>query len=63
MFTTALPDSRPEQYRTAGAEMPGTGSVEPNRNTTMMPRVNSSFLRRSGVWNARARLVRWATAP
>jgi hypothetical protein len=29
----------------------------------MRQNVNSSFLRRSGVLNARAKLVRWATAP
>ena len=56
-------DSSPAQYRTFAAEMPGAGTAEPNRNTTMRPRVNSSFLRRSGVLNARAKLVRWATVP
>jgi len=43
--------------------MPGAGSADPNRNTTMMPEVNSSFLRRSGVLNAWANLVAVATAP
>ena len=43
--------------------MPGAGSAEPNRNTTMMPAVKSSFPRRSGVLNAWANLVRVATAP
>ena len=55
--------SSPEQYRTFAAEMPGAGNADPNRNTTMMPEVNSSFLRRSGVLNAWANLVAVATAP
>ena len=32
--------------------MPGAGGSEPNRNMTIMPSANSSFLRRSGVRNA-----------
>ena len=43
--------------------MPGAGSAEPNRNTTMMPKVKISFLRRSGVLNAWANLITVATAP
>src|SRR6478735_6661888 len=35
--------------------MPGVGTCDPSRNSTMMPRVKSSFLRRSGVRNARAK--------
>src|SRR6185437_4918254 len=53
----------PEQYRTFGAEMPGAGSAEPNRNTTMMQAVKTSFLRRSGVLKAWANLITVATAP
>src|SRR6516165_8498229 len=37
--------------------MPGAGSDDPNLNTVMMPSVNSSFLRRSGVRNARMNAV------
>jgi hypothetical protein len=55
--------ARPEQYRTLAVEMPGAGSVAPNRYTTMMPRVNRSFLRRSGVRNARANIASLATVP
>ena len=55
--------SSPEQYRTFAAEMPGAGSAEPNRNKMMRHRVNSSFLRRSGVRKTWANLVRVATAP
>ena len=43
--------------------MPGAGSAEPNRNTTMTPAVKTSFLRRSGVLNAWANLITVATAP
>ena len=39
------------------SEMPGAGSAEPSRNTAMMKSVNSSFLRRSGVRNARMNAV------
>lgn len=56
-------DSRPEQYRTSGAETPGAGSVEPNRNKATTPSVKISFLRRSGVLNARVKPVSLATAP
>src|SRR4051812_43257145 len=42
--------------------MPGAGSAEPNRNTTMMQEVKTSFLRRSGVLNAWANLITVATA-
>jgi hypothetical protein len=44
--------ARPEQYRTFAVEMPGAGSDAPNRYSTMMPSVNRSYLRRSGVRNA-----------
>ena len=47
----------------SGSEMPGAGSFEPNRNKTMMAPVNSSFLRRSGVRNARANIASLATDP
>src|SRR6478609_545740 len=43
--------------------MPGAGSAEPNRKTTMMQEVKTSFLRRSGVLNAWANLITVATAP
>jgi hypothetical protein len=52
-----------EQYRTSGAETPGAGSVEPSRNKTTTPSVKISFLRRSGVLNARVKPVSLATAP
>ena len=42
---------------TAFTETPGQGSVDPSRNTAMMNRVKSSFLRRSGVRNARRNAV------
>jgi hypothetical protein len=32
-------EARPEQCRTLGSEMPGAGSVEPNRNRATTPRV------------------------
>src|SRR6476661_514096 len=35
--------------------MPGVGTCDPSRNSTMMPSVKSSFLRRSGVRNARTK--------
>ena len=41
--------ARLEQNATFFSLMPGAGSDEPNRNKAMMPSVNSSFLRRSGV--------------
>ena len=37
--------------------MPGAGSDEPNLNRAIMPSVKSSFLRRSGVLNARMNAV------
>src|SRR5882724_3568610 len=43
--------------------MPGAGSDAPNRYTTMMPSVNRSFLRRSGVRNAWANIASLATDP
>src|SRR6202012_1861170 len=45
------------QYDTFASLMPGAGSDEPNLNRAMMPSVNSSFLRRSGVRNARMNAV------
>ncbi len=33
--------------------MPGAGRFAPDRNKAIMAPVNNSFLRRSGVWNAR----------
>ena len=54
-----LPDevARFEQAATFFALMPGVGSEAPNRNSAMRPSVISSFLRRSGVWNARTKAV------
>src|ERR1700761_7501620 len=46
-----------EQIETLASLMPGAGSDEPNRNRAMMPSVKSSFLRRSGVRNARMNAV------
>ena len=46
-----------EQKATFFSLMPGVGSEAPNRNSAMRPRVTSSFLRRSGVWNARTKAV------
>src|SRR6266849_956928 len=45
------------QYETAASLIPGAGSDEPNRNKATMPSVKSSFLRRSGVRNARMNAV------
>src|SRR5512143_3164534 len=41
----------------AAVDTPGAGITLPIRNTTMIPSVNSSFLRRSGVRNALAKAV------
>src|SRR6201995_2045065 len=72
MYLSALPLSRSticrvparpelaaafEQIETFASLMPGAGSDEPNRNKAMMPSVKSSFLRRSGVRNARMNAV------
>src|SRR3954468_23847485 len=38
-------------------ETPGAGVTEPSRHTPIMARVNSSFLRRSGVLKARPKAV------
>src|SRR3954471_5697985 len=38
-------------------ETPGAGVTEPSRYTPIMARVNSSFLRRSGVLKARPKAV------
>src|ERR1700734_2579530 len=46
-----------EQYETFASLLPGAGRDEPNRNKAMMPSVKSSFLRRSGVRNARMNAV------
>ena len=46
-----------EQNATFFSLMPGVGSEAPRRNSAMRPRVISSFLRRSGVWNARTKAV------
>ena len=46
-----------EQAWTARSDTPGVGSEEPSRNTAMMKTVKSSFLRRSGVLNARMNAV------
>src|ERR1700749_2886021 len=46
-----------EQIETLASLMPGAGSDEPNLNRAMMPSVKSSFLRRSGVRNARMNAV------
>ena len=46
-----------EQNATFFSLMPGVGSEAPKRNNAMRPRVISSFLRRSGVWNARTKAV------
>src|SRR5579875_3417648 len=37
--------------------MPGVGRLAPNRNKAIRPSVIRSFLRRSGVWNARTKAV------
>src|ERR1700691_4332533 len=72
MYLSALPLSRSticstfaapelawaaEQIPTFASLMPGAGSDEPNRNRATMPSVKSSFLRRSGVRNARMNAV------
>src|ERR1022692_1664425 len=49
--------ARPVQKFTAFSEIPGVGMVAPSRKRAMMPSVNSSFLRRSGVRNARRNAV------
>src|SRR5712691_1775431 len=46
-----------EQKATFFSLMPGVGSEAPRRNSAMRPSVISSFLRRSGVWNARTKAV------
>src|SRR5690348_5964286 len=46
--------ARPEQYCTFCSDIPGSGRLAPNRYTTIRPRVNSSFLRRSAVVTTRA---------
>src|ERR1700761_3798798 len=46
-----------EQKATFFSSMPGVGSEAPRRNSAMSPSVISSFLRRSGVWNARTKAV------
>ena len=51
VFTTLRQES------TAFSEIPGVGTVAPSRNMAMMKSVNSSFLRRSGVRNARTNAV------
>jgi hypothetical protein len=43
--------------------MPGAGRFEPNRNNTITPPLNSSFLRRSGVRNAWTNTLSTAAAP
>src|SRR6185312_964802 len=45
------------QAWTALSDTPGVGSEDPSRNTAMMKSVKSSFLRRSGVLNARMNAV------
>src|SRR5215472_14065415 len=57
MLAAELFAATPAQYVTFFSLMPGAGSDEPNRNKTMMPSVKSSFLRRSGVRNARMNAV------
>src|SRR6185437_10412924 len=72
MYLSALPLSRSticrvparpelaaalEQIDTFASLMPGAGSDEPNRNKAIMPSEKSSFLRRSGVRNARMNAV------
>ena len=50
-------DARPAQSDTFFSLIPGAGSDAPNRNRVRIPSVNSSFLRRSGVLNARMNAV------
>src|SRR6516225_6111640 len=57
MFAFALFAAMPAQIETFFWSIPGAGSVEPNLNRVIMPSVNSSFLRRSGVRNARMNAV------
>src|SRR5215472_14988535 len=57
MLAAELFAATPAQYVTFASLMPGAGSDEPNRNKAMMPSVKSSFLRRSGVLNARMNAV------
>ena len=72
MYLSALPLSRSticnvaasrscsrrwRRYATFASLMPGAGSDEPNLNRAIMPSVKSSFLRRSGVRNARMNAV------
>src|SRR6516162_11068585 len=57
MFAFALFAAMPAQIETFFWSIPGAGSVEPNLNRVMMPSVKSSFLRRSGVRNARMNAV------
>jgi hypothetical protein len=49
-------------YLTFCSEMPGAGRFAPNRNKAIMAPVNSSFLRRSGVRNARTNTLSTAVA-
>src|SRR6516165_1880554 len=57
MFAALLFEAMPAQTDTFLSLMPGAGSDEPNLNRAMMPSVNSNFLRRSGVLNARMNAV------
>src|SRR5262249_49087860 len=57
MLADVLFAATPAQYVTFFSLTPGAGSDEPNRNRVMMPSVKSSFLRRSGVRNARMNAV------
>ncbi len=59
---TPLEFDMPEQYLTFCSEMPGAGRFAPNRNKAIMAPVNSSFLRRSGVRNARTNTLSTAVA-
>src|ERR1700712_229059 len=49
------------QFWIASVETPGEGIVLPTRNSTMIPSVNRSFLRRSGVRKALPKAA--STAP
>ena len=55
--TPALLASRDAGMDAPFSEMPGVGSDAPSRKMAMMKRVKSSFLRRSGVRNARRNAV------
>src|SRR5215469_2855000 len=57
MLACVLFAATPAQYVTFFSLIPGAGSDEPNRNSATMPSVKSSFLRRSGVRNARMNAV------